>query len=370
MSDILQKAICKNKEVVVYALDATELLQESMDRVNTWPPATKHLGQAMMAALLMQALDDGKGSEVVSLQWMCDGPFGHLYAEARNYGEVRGTISNPRPENVADYSVTLGDGVLQVRRMRAGSGLTSVVNSVGVVSTDMVEFLEKSEQKNCGMNFSVVIDLEEGKNQEPRFRVKSALAYMVHILPKDSESKMNEALLRWDSQMRALGNISTWKLNPKNRTLDMMRLLLGEDKPEISLNQRVKFHCNCSVERASRALTLLETQEKKEGIFKQEEETEIRCEYCGKVYTLSSDGSLVETSMESVNDLVKESPQDSKTKNVLKKKHSRAGKSSKPIAKKINKKSVAKAKSTAKVKSKTKTKAKVKPKLKPKKKSR
>ncbi|MGZ6290509.1 MAG: Hsp33 family molecular chaperone HslO, partial [Bdellovibrionota bacterium] len=46
--DILQKAISANKEAVVYALDATELVQEAMVRIGCWPPATKHLGQAMM----------------------------------------------------------------------------------------------------------------------------------------------------------------------------------------------------------------------------------------------------------------------------------------------------------------------------------
>jgi redox-regulated HSP33 family molecular chaperone len=52
------------------------------------------------------------------------------------------------------------------------------------------------------------------------------------------------------------------------------------------MNQRVIFSCNCSTERAERALTLLETQEKKEGSFQGAAQTEIRCEYCGKTYMI------------------------------------------------------------------------------------
>lgn len=286
--DILQKSISENKEAVIYALDATGLLQESMERIDCWPPATKHLGQAMMAAILLQALSDSEENETLSLQWMCEGPFGHLYAEARNYGEVRGTIQNPRPESVRDYETSLGPGLLQVRRSKGGIATTSVVSSTGNVSNDMVEYLEKSEQKNCGMNLSVSIDWEEDPQAHSKFRVRSALAYLIHIMPQPTEQKMNDALLRWDRQMRTLGPISKWMLREDQTTLDMLRLISGEENPAVVMNQRVKFSCNCSEERATRALALLEAQEESEGNVQKVAETSIRCEYCGKTYIIGA----------------------------------------------------------------------------------
>jgi molecular chaperone Hsp33 len=283
----LVKAISENQEAVVYALDATELVQESMERLEAWPPATKHLGQAMMASLLLQALSDVEEKDGLSLQWMCNGPFGHCYAESKNYGECRGTIQNPRAP-VQDYETNLGPGLLQVRRTMRGHSTTSVVNSTGDVSLDVVEYLEKSEQKNCGINLSVVIDWDE-KNPE-KFRVKSALAYLIHILPQPSEQLLNDALVRWNRQMTALGAISKWALRPDQTTLDMLRLITGEPEPKVVMNQRVVFACNCSEERASRALALLENQEKIEGSFHEEAETEIRCEYCGRTYTVKAEG--------------------------------------------------------------------------------
>lgn len=281
-TDALQKMISENGEATIYVLDATSLVQESMERIGSFPPATKHLGQAMMAAVLLQALTE-KEKESVSLQWMCPGDFGHLYAEARNYGEVRGTISNPQAP-VLDYETSLGNGILQVRRSAGDISTTGVVNSSGDVSADIVEYLERSEQKNCGVNFSVQMEWDDEVKE--KFRVQRALAYLIHILPQPTEQKMNDALVRWDRQMRALGHMSKWLIREDQRTLDMLRLISGEENPNVVMNQRVLFSCNCSEERAARALTLLHHQEKKEGTEPSRAETEIRCEYCGRVYKI------------------------------------------------------------------------------------
>lgn len=284
-SDSLVKCVSANQEAVIYALDATELVQETMERIDLWPPATKHLGQAMMATILLQALSDSEDSETLSLQWMCDGPFGHVYAEARNYGEVRGTIQRPHAE-VADYETPLGPGLLQVRKARGVHAMTSVVSAVGVISTDVVEYLEKSEQKNCGINLSVLIDWED--EAQTKFQVSSALAYLVHVMPQPSEEKLNAALLRWDRQMQALGPISQWGLRPDSVTTDMLRLLTSEVEPKLVMNQRVIFSCNCTVERAARALALVEQHESADGTLKEIAEENIRCEYCGKTYRIAA----------------------------------------------------------------------------------
>lgn len=285
-TNALVKAISANQEAVVYALDATDLVQESMERVGSYPPATKHLGQAMMASVLLQALSDSETNETLSLQWMCEGPFGHCFAEARNYGEVRGTIANPLAP-VTDYETTLGPGLLQIRRSRGPINTASVVEASGDVSLDVVEFLEQSEQKNCGINLSVQIDWDPA--DATKFRVKEARAYLVHILPQPTEAKLHEALLRWDRQMQAFGPISRWAVREEHATLDMLRLITGEPEPKVVMSQRVVFACNCSEERAARALALLENQEEKEGTFKPQAETEIRCEFCGRLYHISAE---------------------------------------------------------------------------------
>ncbi|MCO5142174.1 MAG: Hsp33 family molecular chaperone HslO [Oligoflexia bacterium] len=284
MSDLLQKCVSKNQDAVVYAIDATALVQETMERVGTWPTATNHLGQALMGAALIQALNDKDGHLDITFQWMCAGPFGHVYTDAKNFGELRGTISNPKAD-VDSYEVGLGTGVLQVKTTRSLGGGTSIVDSKGSVSEDLVEYLEKSEQKNCGLNLSVLIAWNEDKTN---FRVKSALGYLVHILPQQSTQRMNELLLSWDQHMKALGPISKWVLNENHRTTEMLRFLCAEEHPKIVMDQRITFRCNCDEQRAKRALALLEHQEDLEGQNNHQNVTEIRCEFCGKIYEIKA----------------------------------------------------------------------------------
>lgn len=68
----------------------------------------------------------------------------------------------------------------------------------------------------------------------------------------------------------------------------MVRLLTSEPEPKLVMNQRVIFSCNCSEERAARALALLETQEEKEGLHHDGAETDIRCEFCGRTYHMKA----------------------------------------------------------------------------------
>ncbi|RZA05158.1 MAG: Hsp33 family molecular chaperone HslO [Proteobacteria bacterium] len=284
-TNALLKSISASKEVVIYALDATDLVQESMERLSSFPTATNHVGQAMMASVLLQALSDSEENETFSLQWMCPGPFGHVYAESRNYGEVRGTIAEPQAA-ITDYATGLGEGLLQVRRAKGPIATTSVVKAKGSISLDVVEYLEQSEQKNCGIGLSVQVGwADEAKTQ---FKVTQAWGYLVHVLPQDTEEKMNAVLLRWDRQMEALGPVSQWGLRPDHTTLDMVRLLSSEADPKIVMNQRVIFSCNCSEDRAARALALLETQEQKEGVQLVTPVTEIRCEFCGRIYKVEA----------------------------------------------------------------------------------
>jgi redox-regulated HSP33 family molecular chaperone len=63
---------------------------------------------------------------------------------------------------------------------------------------------------------------------------------------------------------------------------NMLQFLSGEAKPQITLQQRILFKCHCTEERAARALSLANKQE----AVVPDGKTELRCEYCGKIYFL------------------------------------------------------------------------------------
>lgn len=283
--DRLRKIMSENGEALIYAIDATEAVQSSMERLHAFPPATVHIGQAMMAALLLQAMGADKDSaETVALEWITDGPFGHLYAEARNYGEVRATIQTPQAP-VASYETKLGSGQLRVRRQRVQS-TTGLVMAAGDVVLDTLTYLEQSEQRHAGMNLSVQITWQDPNQTEKGFKVERAIGYLLDLLPQDSPQKFQDALVRWDRRMREIPKMSAWALDAKDRARDIALLISGEANPKVSMDQRVIFSCHCSEERASRAVALAKSQDSEMANDSTEKPHEVRCEYCGKVYKI------------------------------------------------------------------------------------
>lgn len=282
--DCLRKAIQKDGEVTVAVVDATRLVQETMERLESWPPATVHLGQAMMGAILLLAATDKQDTEKIALQWNVKGPFGPLYAESSQLGHVRGTIAQPQ-SSAKDLETNLGAGTLQVRRI-THTTFTGLVPSSGDVSVDLVEYLDQSEQRSAGINFTVKIGWRDTKGGGLPFVVEGAYGYLIDVLPQANEAEKREVLRRWDGVMRALGKISEWSIGD-DPTSDMLRLILGEANPKEVLFQRIKFHCPCSKERAERALVLAT---KTEGQSAQKDEELVRCEFCGKVYSILKKG--------------------------------------------------------------------------------
>ena len=282
--DCLRKAIQKDGEVTVSVIDATRLVQETMERIEAWPPATIHLGQAMMGAVLLLAATDKQDTEKIALQWNVNGPFGNLYADSTNIGHVRGTILQPQAP-VQDLDAKLGNGNLQVRRV-AQTTFTGLVPAVGDVGTDLVEYLDQSEQRSAGINFTVKIGWRENSGGGLPFVVEGAYGYLIDVLPQPTENEKREVLRRWDGVMRSLGKISEWAIG-KDPTRDMIRLILGEARPNEVMFQRVRFHCPCSKDRAERALLLAAQTE---GQVAQRDEEHVRCEFCGMIYNIQKRG--------------------------------------------------------------------------------
>ena len=287
----LRKSLNSRSEVLLIAVEARALLQCQMERIHADPSAMIHLGQAMMSALLLQALGDTSENDRVQCEWMVNGPFGNLYAESLGTGRVRGTIGSPQAGPAA-LGQPLGEGLFQVRRHHSGALSTGMINSTGRVSTDLVDFLERSEQRACGSNLSVKIEYDEARAEAGYanpFFVKSAHAFLIHVLPQESDAKRDEVLRSWDAQIRVLGPISQWKLSEDSATAtqEMIQMLsMQQDIPSIFGNE-IELYCTCSEERAARALALVEANTSPGEEIPSEAPT-VRCEFCGSVYRIGS----------------------------------------------------------------------------------
>ncbi|MBS1984156.1 MAG: Hsp33 family molecular chaperone HslO [Bdellovibrionales bacterium] len=280
----LRKALSADGTIIV-AIEAKDLLQAQMDRTHAHPPSMIHLGQAMLSALLIQALTDPEENDRVQAEWLVDGPFGHVYAEAFGTGRLRGTVGNLKtPAELLGQSV--GNGVFQVRKHHNSSVYTGMIETTGQISTDLVEYLEKSEQRLCGANLSVKIEWDEsGTADNFPFRIKSAHGFLVHVLPEGVSGERRQKLLeRWDAQIRALGPISQWKLSVESRTVteEMVSMLSMEIPHRTIFETPVNLHCTCSEDRAARAVALLGPTTPGAPAHT------VRCEFCGAVYQIGA----------------------------------------------------------------------------------
>ncbi len=288
------KALSEDQTVVIVSLEARALVQELAERLGAFPPAIVHLGQACLGALLLQALTDTDEEEKVELQWNCAGPFGHLYADALGTGRVRATIHKPQAE-VPSLKESLGVGLLQVRRLSADGSPkgTGIVPAQGRVAEDLVEYLDKSEQRSCGMNLSVQVSWDQSAADAGRvpFRVTEAAGYIVHVLPQDLEGRKLELLAGWHERMRVMGPLSTWAIpeDSQKAAEHILSLLSVGSKPTKHLEKGVELFCTCSTQRAERALALLTPRERKGLVSDEDQVTQtvtMTCEYCGSVYKL------------------------------------------------------------------------------------
>jgi redox-regulated HSP33 family molecular chaperone len=281
----LKKMVTQNKDAIIITVDAAPLIQKSLVIQQANPAAMYHLGQALLAALLMQALPDKQTEKSIDLQWKVDGPFGSLFAECKQLGGVRGTLFNPNPQ-VNALKIPLGNGLLQIRRV-SQIATTGIVESCGDVVLDILGYLEKSEQRNAALGLWVEIGMSDSQTGDSPYIVKNARGYLVDVLPHNTIAETHSRLFQWHNHLQSLGPISSWMLGP-DPTLSMLHFISGEYKPQTTANYPVFFHCTCNETRAEKAFALTEKIQEAEGTLDSSTQPHhsVRCEFCGREYLI------------------------------------------------------------------------------------
>lgn len=270
--DNLKKYMSHDGSVSFSFVDATETVNESLSRVGCLPPAGIHLGQALLACVLVQSLYGDKQKNKLRMQWSVDGNFGNLFVDMNQQGGVRGTIANPQHFD-GKLTESLGKGIFQVIREEKKSH-TGLVQSKGNVVTDTLEYLHQSEQRQCAMN--VWVQYDSGSDQ---LRVKNAWGYLVELLPMEDDLKRDMIATFWEEKFKELGNMSRWNIDPSSPITSMADITLGSFGKETS-QKKFFFECTCSKERAERALVFANQNDAENH----QEQAQITCEYCGQTY--------------------------------------------------------------------------------------
>lgn len=286
--DALLRAINEPETVRVIAAVTTESAREACTRQKARGVTAVVLARAITSGVLLATLAKGE-RERVRVQLQGGGPIGHVMIDAYGDGRVRacvGHVLGPKhlsnlmlegdgPDARPSTAVAVGArGHLVVTR---DLGLAtpyqgSVEIQSGEVDEDLEHYLRHSEQLPSALRTEVVLD-QDGQ-------VLRAAGIMAQGFP-GSDPAMVEQI---GSRLRGLRSL----LQGRARELDeLVGLALGGESFRRMLEHPVRFHCPCGPERARSVLATLGPGDL-EALAGEQEQTEIRCDFCGNVTILSA----------------------------------------------------------------------------------
>lgn len=283
-SDYMVRATALDGLVRAFAIDSTATVAELRRRHATDPAVTAALGRLATGTLLFGAMLKDE-DQLVTVRVQGNGPAGTLLASANGNGEVRGLVSNPRPdvEQVNDRGKLNVSGVVGTEgRLTVTRDLgmrqphTSTVELVsGEVGEDLAHFLATSEQIPSAVGIGVFVQATGD--------VEAAGGYIVQLMPGITDSQAAQI----ESVIRNLPH-PTSMLRSGDSPERMLTRIFDNDL-QILENKPVRFHCPCSKERAERALMLLGRDELSAIIEADAEKgaTEVVCQFCTAAYRIS-----------------------------------------------------------------------------------
>jgi molecular chaperone Hsp33 len=283
-NDYMVRATALDGLVRAFAIDSTATVAELRRRHATDPAVTAALGRLATGTLLFGAMLKDE-DQLVTVRVQGNGPAGTLLASANGNGEVRGLVSNPRPdvEQVNDRGKLNVSGVVGTEgRLTVTRDLgmrqphTSTVELVsGEVGEDLAHFLATSEQIPSAVGIGVFVQATGD--------VEAAGGYIVQLMPGIADSQAAKI----ESVIRNLPH-PTSMLREGDSPERMLTRIFDNDL-QILENKPVRFHCPCSKERAERALMLLGRDELSAIIEADAEKgaTEVVCQFCTAAYRIS-----------------------------------------------------------------------------------
>jgi len=279
MTDYLVRIITESENVRALACVTTGLVNEACRRHGTYPTASAALGRALSAGTLMGALL--KTGQRVALRFEGNGPLKKILVEADSNGAVRGCVGVPEV-----HLVTPG-GKLDVGGALGRAGFLTVTKDLGMkepyrgmvqllsgeIAEDLALYLTESEQTPSAVGLGVFV--------EPDNRISAAGGFLIQTLPP-AEGETVDRLMEHIERLPPLTSLLREGATPEK----LLETLFAGIPIKILEKRALAFRCTCSKEKIERALVSLGADELSD-MAKQQEGTEVTCEFCRQIYRLS-----------------------------------------------------------------------------------
>lgn len=281
----LIRCITSDGLVMATALDSTDIVARAESLHKTSAVVTAALGRLLTATSLMGNALKGEDS-TITVKIDGNGPSGPIIAVADSRGDVRGYAVNPvveiplKENGKLDVSGAVGtDGTLYVIK---DLGMKEPYNgfvpiATGEIAEDIAAYYAVSEQIPTVCALGVLVN--------PDLTVRVAGGYIIQLLP--AAYGYDEVIDKLEANIKAMKPITTL-LDEGKDILEIVKIALNGFEVEVLSEQTAAYKCNCSRQRFENALKSLNKEELRQ-MADEMEKAETVCQFCGSVYTFTSE---------------------------------------------------------------------------------
>jgi molecular chaperone Hsp33 len=272
----MTSAVVQGADIYGVAAVTTTLVEHARHVHDASPTVAAALGRLLTGAALMGAWLK-EPTHRVALQVSGRGPVQRLVAEADGMGRVRGyagvpTADMPSRQGKLDVGGVVGPGVLHVVKEVGGDMPTTGVVPLtsGEIAEDLTAYLVHSEQIPSAVSLGVFV--------RPGNVVTAAGGFLIQFhatVPDDLVDYIEHAL----THVLPVTTMVQEGYQPQ----EMLQRALGELPLHVVRQTTPVWCCQCSRERAVRALIAMGEEELAQLII-QHEGPQVRCEYCNTEY--------------------------------------------------------------------------------------
>ena len=281
--DHIVRATAADERIRAFAITCRDTVDEARRRHGTSPVVSAALGRTMAAALMM-GIDLKNDTDIMTIQYECDGPVGGMTVTADSKGHVKGYAYEPqvmlplKENGKLDVGGAIGKGTLHVMK---DIGLKDTYNGsveiqTGEIAEDIAYYFAVSEQVPSAVSLGVLVDPSDG-------HVVQAGGYIIQLMP-DCPEETIEALEKNCGNMPQM----TALLENGDTPDVILEKVLGDLELKINDRTPVSFRCDCSRKRVEKALVAMGEAELV-SLIEEGEPVTLTCSFCNTGYTFSID---------------------------------------------------------------------------------
>lgn len=274
----VHKYLSEDGTLRISTVITTDIANEAFLHLDASPLATVLTARALTAAVLMAS--QLKDTLSLSLNFQGDGPIGVIFASAsydgltRAYCENRGAVL---PEGETKVGKGLGVGSLEVAMQQPYDRqpqIGQVELMSGEIGDDLAYYLGQSQQIPAIVALAA-IPIGDG--------IEVSGGYLLELMPGYTD----ETVQKLETLQTMTGGLSE-RIRQGATAQELIDVyLLNFKMVELEHPYEFRYHCGCSIDRVERSLLLLGPATLDEMVDSGEQ-SDVRCEFCGKLYQLST----------------------------------------------------------------------------------